>query len=64
MFSYGPVQSCHTVSVKDSPVENGIGLSTSRHGSKCPISNCVEILVSSAAQGMMFWGFAVSYSGW
>ena len=45
-------------------MENGIGFSTSRHGSKCPISNCVEMFVSSAAQGMMFWGFAVSYSGW
>jgi len=34
------------------------------HGSKWPISNWVEMFVSSAAQGMMFCGRAVLYSGW
>ena len=61
--SYGPWQFCQIVSV-DVPEGSGIGSVTVVHGSKWPISNWVEMLVSSAAHGMMFCGRAVLYSGW
>ena len=62
-FSYGPLQFCQIVSVQV-PRGSGIGSVTDVHGSKWPISNWVEMFVSSAAQGMMFCGRAVLYSGW
>ena len=61
--SYGPWQFCQMVSV-NVPSGSAIGSVTEVHGSKWPISNWVEMLVSSAAHGMMFCGLAVLYSGW
>ena len=61
--SYGLVQSCQMVSW-NVPRVIGIGFCTEVHGSKWPISNCVEMLVSSAAHGMMLAFLAVEYSGW
>src|SRR5689334_8071871 len=63
--SYGPLQ----VRKKGSPavmksIPNGVDRSESElHGVKCPISNCVLMLVCSAAQGTMFPFLAVEYSG-
>src|SRR2546428_10254103 len=59
--SYGPLQ----VRKKGSPavmksIPNGVDRSDSDvHGVQCPISNCVLMLVCSAAQGTMFPTLAV-----
>ena len=50
--SYGPLQFCQIVSV-NVPSGTGDRVRHRVHGSKWPISNWVEMFVSSAAQGMM-----------
>jgi hypothetical protein len=61
--SYGLVQSCQIVSW-NVPSVIGIGFCTDVHGSKWPISNCVEMLVLERRPRDDVRLLAVEYSGW